>query len=185
MNKIRALCRNENGSVLIVALLVLVILTIIGIGANDTTTTDIRIAANEKFHKVAFYNADAGVYATPKLISSALDQGANPSGTGFTYLDSSADAFYRELMGYDAYDTDRDVSFTLDGHNVELDVERDRTETLAGGGAEFAAGAEGIGSGSAGGFAIYYDLDSFGDGPNGASSNVGATYRKVDVPGGL
>ena len=40
--------RNDRGSVLIIALLVLVLLTIIGISATNTTTTDIQIASNEK-----------------------------------------------------------------------------------------------------------------------------------------
>ena len=79
----------------------------------------------------------------------------------------------------------RDLKFVLGGESVEVDVQRDRVENLAGGGAEFSSGAEGIGSGSAGGFATYFDLDSFGDGPNNATSNIGAEYRKVDTPGGL
>ncbi len=180
-----AIIEDEKGSALIVVLLVLVILTLIGIGANDTTTTDIQIAANEKHHKVAFYHADAGVYATPKLISEAIEDGENPSGTAFSYLDAGTDAFFREIMGYDNDDSDTDIRFTLGGQNVDVDVQRNRTETLAGGGAEFASGADGVGTGSAGGFAIYYDFDSFGDGPGNATSNVGAAYRKVNVPGGL
>ena len=176
---------NENGSALIVTLLVLAILTLVGIGANNTASTDIQIAANEKFHKMAFYHADAGVYATPKLISSAIDGGSNPSGTGFSYLDTGTDIFYRELMGYDAYDSNVDVSFSLGGENVWVDVARDRTETLAGGGAEFASGAEGVGAGSAGSIATFFAMNSFGQGPNSSDSNVGAVYRKVDVPGGL
>ncbi len=183
--KMVTVLRNEEGSALIVALLCLVLLTLIGIGATNTTTTDIHIAKNEKFHKIAFYHADSGVYATPKLISAAVDGGANPSGTSFTYLDGGTDTFFREVMGYDAYDSDMDIRFALGGENVEVDVERDRTDTLAGGGAEFATGAEGVGTGSAGGVAIYYDMDSFGDGPNSTTSNVGAVYRKVFVPGGL
>jgi hypothetical protein len=177
--------RNEDGSALIVTLLVLAILTLIGIGASNTTSTDIQIAANEKFHKMAFYHADAGVYSTPKLISSAIDNSSNPSGTGFTYLDTGTDIFYRELMGYNAYDSSPDVGFSLGGENVQVDVSRDRVETLAGGGAEFAAGAEGVGTGSTGSIAIFFAMDSFGEGPNSSDSNVGAVYRKVDVPGGL
>jgi Tfp pilus assembly protein PilX len=183
--KIKDLIKDEQGSVMIIALLVLIILTLVGIGANRTTSTDIQIAANEKFHKVAFYNADAGVYATPKLISSAIEDGANPTGTGFTYLDAGTDTFFRELMGYDSADTTRDISFVLGGENIEVDVQRTGAQNLAGGGAEFAAGAEGVGSGSAGGFAIFYALDSLGDGPRNAVSNVGATYRKINAPGGL
>jgi len=181
----RQTLRNENGSALIVTLLVLVILTLVGIGANNTTSTDIQIAANQKFHKMAFYHADAGVYATPKLISSAIADSSNPSGTGFSYLDAGTDVFYRELMGYDAYDSDPDVSFSLGGEDVRVDVQRSKTETLAGGGAEFASGAEGVGTGSVGSIAIFFDMDSFGDGPNSSDSNVGAIYRKVDLPGGL
>lgn len=185
MMKMVAILRSEEGSALIVALLVLVLLTLVGIGANNTTSTDMQIAANQKFHKMAFYHADAGVYATPKLISEAIDGGANPAGSSFTYLDSGTDIFFRELMGYDTYDSDTDVRFALGGHNVDVDVERDRTETLAGGGAEFASGAEGVGSGSASSIAVFFNLDSFGDGPRNASSNIGAVYRKVNVPGGL
>jgi hypothetical protein len=185
MMKMLSVIRNDRGSALIVALLCLVLLTLIGIGATNTTTTDIQIAKNEKFHKVAFYHADSGVYGTPKLISSAVDGGANPSGTSFTYLDAGTDIFFREVMGYDAYDADMDIRFTLGGENVEVDVERDRVENLVGGGAEFATGADGVGTGSGGGVAIFYNMDSFGDGPSSTTANVGAVYRKVFVPGGL
>ena len=53
--------KNENGSVLVVAVLILLALTLIGISAISTSTIDIRISANDKFHKMAFYAADAGV----------------------------------------------------------------------------------------------------------------------------
>ena len=52
----------------------------------------------------------------------------------------------------------------IDGTNARQpsDVRRVRTETLAGGGAEFASGAEGLGSGSTGSSAIVFEEDSFG-----------------------
>ena len=188
MMKMLSVVENEEGSALIVALLLLMLLTLIGIAATTTTTTDMQIAANEKFHKVAFYHADAGVYAIPKLISEAIDDGANPAVAAITYLEEDAggvtDAFFKELMGFDAYDSDKDIRFALGGDNVDVDVERDRTETLVGGGDEFGAGAEGAGVGSTAGTAIYYNLDSFGSGPNNSESNVGATYRKVVATAG-
>ncbi len=176
--------KNEEGFVLVIALLILVFLTIIGISATTTTQIELQISGNEKSYRIAFYNADSGVYATPKLISACLDNGAEQDVAGLTYLGSSG-TFYREIMGYDAHDSDKDIRFTLSGFNVDVDVERTGQETLAGGGAEFASGAEGIGAG-AGGVAILYDMDSFGEGPNSSLSNVGAVYRKVlGVPGGL
>ncbi len=187
---------NEKGSVIVVALLLLVFLTLIGIGATTTSTTDIQIVRNEKSHKVAFYQADSGVYSTPKLISESIEQAANPtqdatSGTAINinYLDTddaATSSFYNELMGYQANDADRDIGYTLGNYNVQVDVQRDRAESLVGGGAEFGAGAEGVGVGATGGVAIYYDMDSEGNGPDSATSNVLASYRKViGTAGGL
>ena len=102
-----------------------------------------------------------------------------------TYLGTSG-TFYEEIMDYKTNDSDEDIRFTLGGFNVDVDVRRDRVENLAGGAVEFAAGAEGIGAGSSGGVAIFYEMDSFGDGPANSISNVSAVYRKVvGVPGGL
>jgi len=175
----------EEGSVLIVALMILVFLTSIGISATTTTEIELQVAGNEAYHKVAFYNADSGVYSTPKLISRTINDGAQPTVTGITYLDTGT-GFYREVMGYAGYDTAKDIRFALDGNNVQVDVERSRLETLAGAGAEFAGGSEGIGVGSAGSVAIYYTLDSLGAGPAGAQSTVLADYRLIPgIPGGL
>ena len=57
------LLNNERGSVLIIAVLMLVLLTIIGISATNTTTTDLQIAGNEKTHRIAFYAAESGIEA--------------------------------------------------------------------------------------------------------------------------
>jgi hypothetical protein len=35
------------------------------------------------------------------------------------------------------------------------------------------------------GYFTNFNLDSFGNGPNNTTCNVGAVYRKVFVPGGL
>jgi hypothetical protein len=186
--------KNEDGSVLIVALLILVLLTIIGISATTTTNIELQIAGNEKFHKIAFYHADSGVYTTPKLISACIDSGAEVNiGPSTTEPDisystgSSSTLFSGQVMGYDTYDGGtKDIEFTLSGFDVGVDIRRDRVENLAGGAVEFAAGAEGIGAGSSGGVAIYYEMNSYGDGPANSISHVSAVYRKVvGAPGGL
>jgi len=53
--------KKEEGSVLVVALLILVLLTIIGIAATRTGEIDLKISGNEKVHKTAFYAAEAGI----------------------------------------------------------------------------------------------------------------------------
>jgi hypothetical protein len=52
--------KNEEGSALVIALFALLLLTLIGIGGNDTASTEIQIAANDKFHKLSFYAGEAG-----------------------------------------------------------------------------------------------------------------------------
>ena len=180
---------NEEGSVLLVALLIMVLLTLIGIAATTTTNIELEISGNEKTHKIAFYRADSGVYCTPKLISLCVDKSAPSTSNktpGINYLTDN-NAFYRQIMGYDAYDGGvMDISIPLRTDSAEVDVERVGQKILAGGGAEFASGAEGIGVGSAGGVAIFYSMDSFGMGPGNSISNVSAVYRKIlGIEGGL
>lgn len=178
---------NEEGSALVVALLFLVLLTIIGISASTTSEIELNIAANQKTHKIAFNNADSGIYTSPKLISACVESGAQQAVAGMTYIPAGNDGtFYREIMGFDPWDAARDIRFTLGGFNVDVDVDRTGVQHLAGGGVEFASGAEGIGVGSAGGVAIFYAMDSLGDGPAFSVSDIGGVYRKVvGVAGGL
>jgi len=193
---------NQRGSALIVAIMILAILTLVGIAVTNTTRIETIIAGNEKFHKIAFYNADSGVHVIPKLISYCVDNGeAQPGLANINYLDDSGnpdassgtlDIFFYEMMGFDAllgraaHDDVCDTSFVMGGHDVEVDIERSGQQSLAGGGVEFASGAEGIGVGSAGGVALLYTLDSFGDGPATAESEIVGVYRKVvAVAGGL
>ena len=191
MNFFNKQITNEDGFVLIVALFVLILLTIIGISATNTSIIDIQISQNDKAYKIAFYNADSGIYTTPKLISRTINEGAEITGTdlgNISYLSRpSGDTtdFFSQVMGFDAYDggTD-DIQFALGGNNVDVDVNRTGQESLVGGGAEFASGAEGIGGGAS--VAVFFAMDSEGKGPYNASSNVSANYRKVvGVPGGL
>jgi hypothetical protein len=177
--------RDEEGSIMLVALFILVILTLIGIMATTTSEIEIKIAGNDKFHKIAFHHADSGVFSTPKLISTSFDSGAEPPPSGFAYLGTSG-TFYREIMGFDPHDAARDIRFTLNGLNVDVDVNRIGKVTLPGGSTEFGTGAEGLGGGSSGGIGILYGMDSLGEGPSDSLSNVDAVYRKViGVPGGL
>jgi PilX N-terminal len=51
----------ERGSVTVIALMILVVLTLIGIMASRTSTTDIKIAANEIPYKQNFFLAEGGL----------------------------------------------------------------------------------------------------------------------------
>jgi hypothetical protein len=62
MNRIHCTLKSEEGNVLIVALLFLVILTLIGIFSTNTARMDMQIASNEIPYKRNFYLAEAGLY---------------------------------------------------------------------------------------------------------------------------
>ena len=55
--------KNEDGMILVIALIVLALLTLLGLGATTTSTIELDIAVNEKAQKIAFYAADAGIEA--------------------------------------------------------------------------------------------------------------------------
>ena len=63
--------RNEEGSVLVVALIILVLLTIIGISASDISNIEIQIAGNERIYKRNFYRAEAAAMHGIQLMEDA------------------------------------------------------------------------------------------------------------------
>jgi PilX N-terminal len=59
------LFKNEKGSVMVLAVVLLVLLTILGIAVLTSSSIDTQIAGNELRHKLAFYSAEsATAYVT-------------------------------------------------------------------------------------------------------------------------
>jgi len=56
-----SILRNEKGLALIIALLILLVLTLIGISAISTTTFETSISGNERVGTDAFYASEAGI----------------------------------------------------------------------------------------------------------------------------
>lgn len=191
-NKIRLRVNNENGSVIVVALFILVVVTLLGITATNTSTLELQIAANDQFIKMAFYNADGAVYGTSKLISHAInrsekiDAGSGNDAPGITYLSTlttdPAEDFYRQVAGYNVYDNSTDIDFNPGGINSQADARLDHRMHMEGGGAEFVTGAEGVGPSA---IAIFYEIASDGFSNRQTTRSLDATYRKVIGPGGL
>jgi Tfp pilus assembly protein PilX len=93
MKKTATNFRNEKGSVVVIALMMLALLTIIGISATNTSTTEVQIATNEHLYKIAFYATEAGVdvgrAALDELKRADLGSWDNLlSGTEFTWHDA-------------------------------------------------------------------------------------------------
>lgn len=95
--KTLSMLRNEQGSVLITALLLLVFLTLIGIAATTTTTTDMQVAKNEKCFKLAFYAAEAAYNYV--AAETTLYGGLNITEGGKRYFPNNADQDEKQSLG--------------------------------------------------------------------------------------
>jgi hypothetical protein len=63
MRKITSIINNQQGSLIVMAMIVLVLLTVIGISASTTSTTEVQISTNAVLHNIAFYTAESGIEA--------------------------------------------------------------------------------------------------------------------------
>jgi Tfp pilus assembly protein PilX len=183
----------ETGSVLILSLLILMVLTLLGITALNTSDFEYRIASNDKYRDMSFYNADSGVYAAAKLIGEVITGSSDPDHPGVVSYptndgSTAAGDFYKESMGYKEPDNPSlsDLRINLAQGSVDVDIVSRRAQQIAGGGAEFGSGSGGAGVGSVGGIGVKYEVDAYGNGPAKSRVVVGTRYVKIlGAAGGL
>ncbi|MBW2091034.1 MAG: pilus assembly PilX N-terminal domain-containing protein [Deltaproteobacteria bacterium] len=180
--------KKEEGSVLVMVLILLAVMSVIGLTASMMSRTEITISHNTKVSRQAFYAGDSGIEVSPKIITRILDEGSIPTNIPAISIDTG---LRDEVMGYfieaDYMDSvapvvvNPDLSFTINISDFSVDIDRDPTgaQFMPGGGVQFASGAEGVGAGTIGGVLIHYDFDSVGTAPNSARSRIDARYRKV------
>lgn len=154
---------NNHGSALLVSLLLLPVVTLFCIFAATIGNQDLLVTTNDTSHRVGLYNADASIYGAAKLISkiatddrrSPISAGAGNDAPGITYSNSDPDpaAAFSELLSDDStLDQPEDLQFVkLPGSDTGIESTVDISKAngggnIAGGGAEFGAGAEGAGT---------------------------------------
>jgi len=180
---------NEKGSALIISILILLLLTIIGIAATNTSTIEILISGNDKVHKMAFHQAEGGTEVGRELLEQNI---ACPTGfknepidIGNTRIEKK-DFWQNEsnatTCSYPS-DSNRDIHMpanatSTDAHtNIKL---YGVTELSTGTAIQMAAGYEGKGKGAAtGGGHIVYDLCSQRRGQASCESCIAIQYRHV------
>ncbi|RWX49755.1 PilX N-terminal, partial [Candidatus Electrothrix communis] len=134
---------NQEGFVLIAALLILLVLTVMGIAVNRGTMTEWRIAMNDREQKETFYEADAATeLAAEVLVQNIACMGFNENEKGMVlrgvdkdhhaYIKHHAVGFWRfyapDGTAVPSYGLDRDVDGVLDGvPNGEWDCDTDST----------------------------------------------------------
>ncbi len=172
---------NQKGSIINLALMMLLLLSLIAISMSKISTTDVKIAGNERLHGTAFYQADGGTQIGAEI----LEQNINCSAQGFlkdageTYRDiddvrvvdlnfwKNSQADLAVLQGTNsspvaAADANRSFYYPKDGSTPQTNVlAGGDTKCKAGNAIQMVAGYEGKGfAAAAGGSYIDYDLYS-------------------------
>lgn len=66
--RVKSVLNNEDGSVIVLALIFLVLLTILGISATSTSTIEVQIAGNHARYKQNLYQAEAVAMQTAQTL---------------------------------------------------------------------------------------------------------------------
>lgn len=200
MKKLFAISLNEQGSILMTTIVLIVSLTAVGITFLNVSDFELRMTNNDKCAKVAFFNGESGLHAMAKVVRKstelatmvpvgASDYPALLRADGST---ASDDLLYYIMAGFQGYSLPAgqkdfrvydasDIAYTLD---ADLSVQFSALMYLRGSSLEFASGYEGLGGGAKGSTAVFYHITSEGQGCMNAKHTVNGQYRWVDVPGG-
>jgi PilX N-terminal len=196
---------SQHGTAIIMAMLVLLVLSVIGVYAVSTSTVETKITGVEQGFQEAFYTADAGepigLYVTKQILH--YDPQTTADLTNILGTQFPTNAVNPNLFGISGrlftnytrnLNEPQSGSASIDsaGHSVDLglpsyvqllvDIDRLQAQQMAGGGVEFASGYESIGQGGGGDIAVLYGVDSLGKyGLRGAESRVNVGY--LYVPG--
>jgi hypothetical protein len=81
---------NEEGFVLVLSLMILVVLTLLGISANRTSQIEVQIAGNENIMKMDFYKAEAAAHEMAQRLENEHDANKlKAARTPFVWLSAS------------------------------------------------------------------------------------------------
>lgn len=163
--------KNEQGFVLIVSLLMLVVLMIIGIAATNTTTLELQISGNDKVSKQTFYQADGGTQVGAELVEDSIDR-SGYANDGFAVGPVT-------VQHRDFYLNDATTVPAPDWNNPDATMQqtslifRGATEITPGSAIQMVAGYEGKGKASASGGAVrIYDIWSRHSGDANSDATV-------------
>jgi hypothetical protein len=169
MNRYLSAVANDRGTVLFIVVIMIPVLTLFCIFASNVSVQDMLVTTNDKCHRYAVYDADGAIYGTAKLVSLIAKSdtrepvlaGEDEEAPGIEYLnddDYPAEFFARMISNTESKNTTEDVQFhkTTDtstdpneddfGLSSTVDITKDSSENVAGGGAEFGNAYAGIGA---------------------------------------
>jgi hypothetical protein len=86
---------NQEGSVLLIALIILLLVSMLGLNSLRTTSTELKISGNDRSYKQNFYRAEAVIKEAAFALENSDD--LQPSSTAFDWLKDGLDT----VSGFD------------------------------------------------------------------------------------
>jgi Tfp pilus assembly protein PilX len=80
--KLKSTLKNQSGAALVIALIIMIVLTLIGLASTFTSTFEIRLSGNKRGSTDAFYTTETGIQAT-------LSNPANFTSSSYTLIPNS------------------------------------------------------------------------------------------------
>jgi len=182
-----AVKNNEKGSILIVSLMTLLVLSFIGTTALTTSRTEVKIASNLNSKQDSFYSSDGGLELGVEILNDVVNDRQIPGAWSTMIPQGSSDNdFVEEVTILGTLETKTpDATTTIGNSTVDMDIDFVFNSVLSGSSTEFGSGYEGIGMGSQGGFANFYMLRSTASKTaNNTRSVLRSGYRKTMGIGG-
>ncbi len=179
---------DQNGLALVICLLVMVAISMIGIGVMTDSTIEIKIAANHKNKTLSFVNADLGSNISPKIIEdniydagwSSSDPGWDATENAYKYCNTPPIYVYEGSFAT-LTNTSNDAIIATDT-DIYTTVDIDKTDKMATGASiQMAAGYEGVGkSVGSGGYYAYFGCFNTGTVPNlSTTTEIENYYRYI------
>lgn len=183
MKKPINLLGNENGSALIIAVIIMTAILIIGMFATNNTVTELQIAGTDLRFKQAFYEADGGTEYGAQLLENNIECiGFNSTinsdiATG-TITVNDIDFWQNDTTGQTAFSFSEVPNATDPITNI--DITASNTTFGPGGAIQMASGYEGVGkSAGAGGAIILYKIISDRQKKGASAAKVSIEWRHV------
>jgi len=181
---------NESGAVLMMAIMMLVLLTVIGLSALKNTDLQLYIAGNEKLNTQTFYAADAGNEVSKELVEEIVEARGWKNEIGTEKIIDNVTIVNKDLWNNSPLPdnptadipgpTNRDISLPFGQGNTYLRV-GGRGMLAFGGAIQMAAGYEGVGKGSSGrGSWKIYNVRSHHEGVNNSEEQIRGRWRHVN-----
>ncbi|MEN8262084.1 MAG: pilus assembly PilX N-terminal domain-containing protein [Nitrospirota bacterium] len=174
----------ENGYILVTAILLLMVLTVIGMAAMGTSSIENILSGNIRIIEENEALADSGIKHIPKPVGDMIMLTAPAEYTAYLGTSTDISNLIDELRG-DSFDTDNtdaspDMTYVVDGTTVSIDIDKVSAAKSEGFAIMTHNCYEGVGRCDGKG-AIYFRVNSEASIPGiGAQTTAGSFYIYVD-----